>query len=239
MKSPIRRTRPSPVSPAVDRTLAYTSSRPDVLSMVPIAAQDVLDVGCSNGAFGRSLKAASTNRIVVGIEVDSAFAREASGHLDLVVNADLNTLDWRKAFSGRSFDCVIFADVLEHLVDPGHCLTQAREFLRPNGCLVISLPNIRHLSAFRSIYLKGHFPQRPRGLFDRTHLRWFTISDVIELLDTHGFAVSEMSLALRWGDQGGGRANRLLNRLPQRVKRWGPVREFLTYQTCLRATLRT
>ena len=44
-----------------------------------------------------------------------------------------------------------------------------------------------------------------------------------------------MGLALRWGDRGGGRMNRLLNMLPKRVQHWRPIREFLTYQVCLRA----
>lgn len=217
------------------RSAAYTTPRPDVFAMVPIGSCSILDVGCSNGALGKSLKMALPGRQVCGIEFDSRFAGDAAQHLDFVVNADLNSLDWREALAGRTFDCIIFADVLEHLVDPKRCLLQARQCLRPGGCIVLSLPNVRHLSALRSIFLDGRFPQRDRGIFDSTHMRWFTLSDAHDLLVNCGFSVSARSLALRWGDKGGGRMNRLLNRLPAAMQSWTPVREFLTYQMCLRA----
>ena len=102
---------------------------------------------------------------------------------------------------------------------------------------MISLPNIRHVSVLQAIFLGGRFPQRDRGIFDRTHLRWFTIADAHSLLGDNGLRVSSMSVVLRWGDRGGGRMNRLLNRLPAAVQRWAPVRELLTYQMCLRADL--
>ena len=220
-----------------DRNAAYTTPRPDVFSMVPSAASFILDVGCSNGALGRSLRAAQSGRCVCGIEFDSDFAKEAANHLDHVVNADLNLLDWQVALAGRTFDCIIFADVLEHLVDPQRCLLQAQQHLRPGGCVVVSLPNIRHLSVLRAVFIGGRFPQRDRGIFDRTQLRWFTIADAHSMLANCGLKVSSMNLALRWGDHGGGRMNRLLNRLPTPVKHWAPVREVLTYQMCLRADL--
>lgn len=222
-------------TPLAQRDAAYTTPRPDVFEMVPPAARHILDVGCSNGALGRSLKAAQPGRSVCGIEFDPRFAHEAADHLDDVVNADLNLLDWREAFAGRSFDCIVFADVLEHLIEPQRCLQQARQHLLPGGCVVVSLPNIRHLSALTAIFLGGRFPQRDRGIFDRTHLRWFTVADASSLLAGSGLQVCAMSLALRWGDRGGGRMNRLLNRLPPALQQWAPVREFFAYQMCLRA----
>lgn len=217
------------------REVAYTSPRPDVFEMVPKTSRQILDVGCSNGALGRCLKMVQPERRVAGIEYDTTFANEAALHLDHVVNADLNLLNWHKVFADRKFDCIIFADVLEHLIDPQSCLLQALGHLQPGGCLIVSLPNIRHISAIRAVWLGGRFPQRDRGIFDRTHLRWFTVMDARCLLTNSGLKVSSINLALRLGDQAGGRLNRLLNRLPKAAKEWAPVREFLTYQVCLRA----
>lgn len=205
--------------------------------MVPGSARKILDVGCSNGALGCSLKAADPARSVCGIEYDAIFAQEAATHLDYVVRADLSVLDWDEAFAGRDFDCMIFADVLEHVAQPQHCLTRAKAFLRPGGCIIVSLPNIRHISALWAIFIQGRFPRRDRGIFDGTHLRWFTLADAQRLLAENDFKVSSMTLALRWGDRGGGRVNRLLNRLPPAVQRWFPLREFLTYQMVLRAEI--
>ena len=100
---------------------------------------------------------------------------------------------------------------------------------------MVSLPNIRHLSALRAIFLGRHFLQRDCGMFDRKHTPWFTIADGHGLLTGYGLKVSARDLALRWGDRGGGRINRLLNYLLKAAQQWTPVREFLTYQMCLRA----
>jgi len=215
--------------------LAYTTSRSDIFDLIPTQANVILDVGCSNGTLGHSLKNNRPERKIYGIEFDNKFAREAGEHLDFVINADLNLFDWQKAFNDQKFDCIIFADVLEHLVEPESCLLQARQYLQQGGCIVVSLPNIRHISALSAIFLKGSFPRRDRGIFDRTHLRWFTVADAHNLLTSAGFTISASSLALRFGDRGGGFLNRLLNRLPLRVKEWAPIREFFTYQICLQA----
>jgi trans-aconitate methyltransferase len=91
------------------RNEAYTSARSDIAMLVPESAQDILDVGCSNGALGRTLINLHPGRRVCGIELDKAFSLEAAQYLDEVVSGDLNSLDWETAFPGRSFDCMIFA----------------------------------------------------------------------------------------------------------------------------------
>jgi methionine biosynthesis protein MetW len=221
------------------RDTAYTTAREDVLDMVPPSARHILDLGCSSGALARSLKSAVPGRTVVGVELDARYAADAAQHLDRVIHADLEKLEWSEAFGNQQlFDCIIFADVLEHLVDPRRCLMQATQYLRPGGCVVVSLPNVRHVSAFFAIFVRGTFPQRDRGIFDNTHLRWFTVADARKLLAESGLSVSCMSVALRWGDVGGGFVNRILNRLPPAIRRWAPLREFFGYQICFRAAAR-
>ena len=217
------------------RNSAYTTTRTDVVALVPTSAQQILDVGCSDGTLGRYLISLKPDRKVDGIEFDNHFAAKASSYLNHVINADLNLLKWDETLDNKQFDCIVFSDVLEHLIDPHCCLMQARKHLVDGGSIVVSLPNIRHISAFFEIFLSGRFPQRDRGIFDRTHLRWFTINDAHKLLADCGFKVTAVNHTLRWHDRGGGSMNKLLNRLPQSLKMWSPVREFLTYQHCLRA----
>jgi SAM-dependent methyltransferase len=188
--------------------------------------------------LGASLRQAVPGRRVWGIEIDPEFARVAGTRLDEVLCADLGRLDWTHVFPGTQFDCIIMADVLEHLADPAATLQAVRQRLRPGGCLVVSLPNIRHISALYAIYVGGRFPQRQRGIFDSTHLRWFTLADAHQLLATQQLEVRRSSYSLRLGDQGGGRMNRWLNRLPPAVQGVAPLREFLTYQFCLQAVPR-
>lgn len=223
---------------AADRAAAYTTPRSDVFSMVPRSASIILDVGCSNGALGASLRASRDGRKVFGVEMDEAFADQASARLDHVACADLNHFDWAAFMPGQQFDCIIFADVLEHLIAPEAQLKAARDRLSSGGSIVVSLPNIRHLSSFSSIFMHGTFPRRDRGIFDRTHLRWFTIKDARTMVEGAGLRVEGMTCALRVGDHGGGLLNRLANKLLGPVDHFVIVREFLTYQFCMRAVVK-
>lgn len=217
------------------RQSAYTTPRPDVFAMVPANVMSVLDVGCSDGSLGASLRCAREGRRVSGVEGDSVFAAEAALHLDRVIQADINTMQWGAAFPDTRFDCIVFADVLEHLVNPREQLRNAQTCLQPGGCLVISLPNIRHISSLYSIFVKGTFPQRDRGIFDRTHLRWFTIRDAKQMIADAGLKIEAISYSLRVRDRGDGTLNRIARRVLEPVERFAPVHQFLSYQFCIRA----
>ena len=88
-------------------------------------------------------------------------------------------------------DCVIFADVLEHLVDPWAAVRQAREMLAPGGALVVSIPNVLHHAVVKDL-LRGRFDYRDAGVLDRTHLRFFTAATARELVEQAGFRVERM-----------------------------------------------
>jgi 2-polyprenyl-3-methyl-5-hydroxy-6-metoxy-1,4-benzoquinol methylase len=218
----------------MDRETAYTTPRPDVAALVPDSALRVLDVGCSNGALGASLKRAVADRQVVGIEADPDFCREAGTRLDEVLCRDLNAFDWAQTWPEARFDCIVFADVLEHLADPERHLAGARRCLAAGGSIVVSLPNVRHLSALYAVFVRGTFPRRDRGLFDRTHLHWFTIADARDIARALGLRAVEASYSLRVGDRGDGLLNKIVRKLLDPVAGFGPIREFLSYQFCLR-----
>ncbi|MCZ4313828.1 class I SAM-dependent methyltransferase [Comamonadaceae bacterium G21597-S1] len=220
------------------RQQSYTSVRSDIVHLVPPSARRILDVGCSNGALGHYLKSVANERLVCGIEFDPGFADAAAQCLDQVIHADVNLLDWQSALQGQIFDCIIFADVLEHLLHPRQVLACAMQHLAPGGCVIISLPNVRHVSAFWSIFIQGRFPTRDRGLFDRTHLRWFTFADAQAMMRDLGLDTRDEVFSLRWRDQGGGLLNRALNRMPRQLQRLAPIRELLTYQMSFRAQAR-
>ena len=176
------------------RAHAYENARPEVAALVPHAARRILDLGCASGALGAALKARQPCE-VVGIEADPAYARDAEARLDRVVCADLNAFD---EDLGR-FDCVIAADVLEHLVDPWAVLARWSGALAPGCRAVISLPNARHWEVFRELGLRGAFPRRAAGIFDATHLRWFTLGDVYGLCDAAGLALEQVVRVSRPG----------------------------------------
>lgn len=175
------------------RRFAYENPRPEVQELVPLSASRILDLGCSSGALGQALKARQGAE-VVGVEVDGDYAADAAQRLDRVVNADLERLfaEGPPADIGR-FDCLIAADVLEHLRDPWWVLRAAATLLDPGGTAVISVPNIRYWETLWQVAVRGTWPRRGEGIFDRTHLRWFTARDAAALMEEAGVPVTEVS----------------------------------------------
>ncbi len=187
-----------PADPRAGRAFAYENPRPDVQAAVPAGARRILDVGCSSGALGAALKARGDVE-VVGVERDPAYAAAAEARLDRVVVADVAALaragDRLEAELGR-FDCVVCADVLEHLVDPAAALRALGGLLEPGGRVVVSLPNVRYWETFWQLGRHGTWPRRSVGLFDRTHLRWFTLADAHALLAEAGLEAESVTRRL-------------------------------------------
>lgn len=199
---------------------AYTTIRPDILVHVPTNDLQIHDVGCSNRPLDAALRAMVPSRMIEGIELDKAFCQEAASKLTRAIQGDLYHFTWGAHFSEKVFGCMIFADVLEHLIDPWHLLAQAVKYLRPEGTCIVSIPNIRHISSLHLIFLNGTFPRIERGLFDRTHLRWFTSRDARDLLESAGLEVGSLSDQLRFNDLLDTIPNRIIQRYLKPCEKW-------------------
>jgi 2-polyprenyl-3-methyl-5-hydroxy-6-metoxy-1,4-benzoquinol methylase len=149
----------------------------------------VLDVGCSTGYLGKAL--ADRGCVVDGVEIDPEAAQLAREHLHEVMEIDLDNDDLAQAFPGRQYDCIVFADVLEHLMNPAAVLESAISLLSPDGEFVISIPNVTHGSV-RLALLQGRWDYRDTGLLDRTHIRFFTHESILDLVREAGLAVTEL-----------------------------------------------
>jgi 2-polyprenyl-3-methyl-5-hydroxy-6-metoxy-1,4-benzoquinol methylase len=162
--------------------------RPELTRRLPVGALRVLDVGCGAGggiASARSRKGAWT---VTGIERDPRLAAQARERCDRVVEGDLREVLPRLARDGERFDALVFADVLEHLEDPVAPLRAARALAAPGARLLVSVPNVGHLSIVRDLLL-GRFDPVPAGLLDAGHLRWFTREFLTQVLEETGWRI--------------------------------------------------
>jgi SAM-dependent methyltransferase len=148
----------------------------------PGTGKSVLDVGCGNGYLGAIL--AERGYDVTGIERRGGYTDSFPSSVRLV-EADL---EQRFPSVGQRFDYILCADILEHLRRPEDLLAQLRNMLNPQGKLIASLPNSGNLY-FRVNILLGRFPQDDRGLFDRTHLRFYMWSGWRKLLEDAGFRI--------------------------------------------------
>lgn len=215
-----------PASLAGNLPLDYMSTREDVAGMVPAGANDILDVGCAAGALGMRLGERGCQ--VTGIEINPRLARLASEVLAIVVEGDAaEILRTGRGLSAAGYDCIIFADCLEHLAQPDDVLRDAITRLRPRGLVVVSLPNVRHWDTIYNLAVRGVWPSRNVGIHDRTHLRYFTRKDAVLLLESCGLVVEHVNAVHRVIESRPSVLDRLARLAP------GAAGELLTFQWLL------
>jgi len=147
----------------------------------------ILDVGCASGyvmGYLRDVKGCEG----IGIEQDPAAAHQARLAGFSVVE-DGAERGMAVAASDGPFDHIVFGDVLEHMVDPGPVLAGSRDLLHSDGTVIVSLPNVVSLRA-RMRLASGVWRYEDSGIFDRTHLRFFTVSTGRNFVIECGFRIS-------------------------------------------------
>ncbi len=161
----------------------FSNVRIDLISLLNKRSFDnLLEIGAGGGASLMYMLENSLAKKVSGIDitkVDNAFQddpRIENFWIGNIENEDFEIKD-------RSFDCIICADVLEHLNDPWSAMRKIEKWLKPEGLFLLSIPNIREISTLSKIFFKGRFEYRPEGgIMDKTHLRFFCRKDVVDLV---------------------------------------------------------
>jgi len=147
----------------------------------------VLEVGCSTGYVSKVLTE-QNNCTITGIEVASEAANKAAKFCSRIITGDVELMDYSKELAAEQFDVITFGDVLEHLKNPGNVLTSLKPFLKNNGYLIASIPNIGHISIVLEL-LEGKFDYRSSGVLDDTHLRFFTKDGIQRLFNESGLDI--------------------------------------------------
>ncbi len=155
----------------------------------------VLDLGCGNGAFCRTLDKAGYE--VTGCDNSEdgiRIAKEASPHLNF---HQIGVYDDPGSLGERDFDLVVSTEVIEHLFLPGHLPRFARKVLRPGGHLIISTPYHGYLkNLVLSVMDKWDAHHHP--FWDGGHVKFWSRKTLTQLLEEEGFAVKEFAGAGRF-----------------------------------------
>ena len=174
----------------------YAEKRPDyfeqprleMIGLLPTESRRILEVGCGAGAFGAAVKS-RLKAEYWGIEPDPGAADLASDRIDRVL---CGLFSEGLELPRDHFDCIIFNDVLEHLVDPELALTYAKRLLCKGGVVVASIPNICHFPTLWRLVIHGDWEYTERGILDKTHLRFFTRRSIHRLFESTGYGVDTL-----------------------------------------------
>jgi 2-polyprenyl-3-methyl-5-hydroxy-6-metoxy-1,4-benzoquinol methylase len=165
----------------------YEFGRSEMLVYIPKTAKTFLEVGCGGGKFGEQLIKNGQAEIVYGIEPVADACERAKKRLTNCFQTIFADGHLPEEVLQKKYDCIVFNDVLEHLEDPWEALNLCKKLLAPGGCIVASIPNILHFHDFFGMFFSQDFKYREGGIFDKTHLRFFTRKSIVRMFDECGY----------------------------------------------------
>jgi SAM-dependent methyltransferase len=168
------------------QTPVHENHNVDVLNLFPSDCKKILEFGSSSGALAREYKKNNTKCKYIGVEINSEFGELSKRHCDEVIIGNCEDFDQDFWSMQKDVDLYVFADVLEHLIDPWALLRRINQCMKVGSKVIASIPNIAHWSIFH-LLSTGDFRYAENGLLDRTHLRFFTRKTIEELFEQAGF----------------------------------------------------
>ena len=187
----------------------YSHVRFDLIEHIPDKAHRILEIGCGDGATADEIKRTHPDVEIVGVELDPLAASNAAKVLDRVLVGSVE--DNLEGLRGDYFDVILYGDVLEHLTDPWQVVKEHLGLLSGKGCMIASIPNIAYFKVIQMLK-RGEWTYQDGGIMDRTHLRFFTRSTMIDLFQQAGMHVRVVGRV--WGG----------DRLLRVFRRWLPAR---------------
>jgi 2-polyprenyl-3-methyl-5-hydroxy-6-metoxy-1,4-benzoquinol methylase len=167
----------------------FQSINTPLLDIMPTDAGVVLEIGCASGALGAAYKRRYPDCRIYGVEIDPKSAAEAAERLDAVLCGAVESMDLN--FLQGRVDCLVYGDVLEHLVDPWAVLASQVALLRPGGKVCACIPNVQYWAVLECLML-GDWTYRDHGIMDETHLRFFTLKSVMTMFAAAGLHIDKV-----------------------------------------------
>jgi methionine biosynthesis protein MetW len=175
----------------------YSFAKSELVKLLPSANGRFLEIGCGEGATLEYVKALGAS-YTAGVDISAdAIAVASRRGLDVALAADVEKD--ALPFLEKEFDCVIVADVLEHLVNPWDTLKRLVSYVKDDGHVLLSVPNIRYYRVLRDLVLHGAWTYSDSGILDSTHLRFFTLKEIQKLLEHAGLDMLKLDWKIHAG----------------------------------------
>lgn len=159
-----------------------------VLSLInksDVNPRDILDVGCASGWFLSRMAVEYPKASYTGIDVYKdgvEYGKKKYKKLKLIVN-DAHKMPFEK----DSFDTVVCAEVLEHVVNPQDVLKEIRRVLKKEGVAVIEMDTGNLL--FKLVW---HWWTNLRhGVWENAHIQEFNTYKLKKMIENEGFNIVE------------------------------------------------
>ena len=164
----------------------YHFVRREIQPLLPKSAMRILEVGAGAGGTLKWLKTLYPKAETTAVELNPDLRDELKQNVDVAVIGQID-----EAFAElKTYDLILLLDVLEHLPDSTTTLRKLSRLLEAGGHVIVSVPNIAHLSVSVPLLLKRRFTYQDLGILDRTHVRFFVEDTAIKLLNDANLIVT-------------------------------------------------
>jgi len=176
----------------------FSNIRKDLINLIDANAKDlkILEVGAAYGETLYYLKQNGIAAEAVGVDIfEDAKNKQNYKPLDRFIFGDIEKIELPEY--NQYFDLILLPDVLEHLFEPKSVLETLKKYLKEDGKIIVSMPNIRYYSALYKIVFKGDFKYEESGIFDYTHVRFYCRKNIQELLETAGYTILKQESSIK------------------------------------------
>lgn len=154
----------------------------------------VLDIGCGSGVLARAISKYGKKVAIDGIEPNICAAELAKPHYRTIKIGYAENFFYE--IKNSTYDYIVLADVIEHIADPYIFLKNLLGVVPKSTKLLISIPNIA-FGGIRLSLLNGNFDYVDSGLLEKTHLRFFSLTSIKELIFKLGLNIESVLLLQR------------------------------------------
>lgn len=152
---------------------------------------NILEIGCNCGATLIEVKNRYKNSNLYGLDFNQYTAKIANYNAN-VQTTKIQYIDL-SIYEESFFDYVILGDIIEHVYNPKELLTNIFKYLKKDGYIISTIPNIMHFSIIRDL-LYGNWTYQDAGILDKTHLRFFTKNEIIKMFNECGYSELNMGM---------------------------------------------
>lgn len=164
----------------INKVLNQPNNPLKVISELIEDGSRILDIGTGNGILADILKHKLTRIIIDGIEVNEFAGKLSRPKYRKFYQGDVRKLF--KIFQDEQYDYIILADIIEHMANPYLFLKKLVNITSEDTKIILTVPNIA-FGSVRISLLNGDFEYSDSGILEKTHLRFFNIKTLKQMLE--------------------------------------------------------
>jgi len=167
--------------------------RHDLFKLIDGQPKRICEIGCADGSnlieLPKSLGYAIDKSDLCGVDIVADDSCENYQSFQFIHQTAEEFVD---TYQGASFDLIILSDIVEHLYNPWIFMQKLKGLVSAHGRVIISVPNVQNLQYVNGV-VSGSFNYTNTGLFDVTHIRFFSVETLTQLLEVNGYRVVTQS----------------------------------------------